>query len=496
MHALYQTKSASDTTKMDGTGKVAQNRIFVDERPEAIVQHKLVSIMAESSRVLRHRALSNAIQNSPHVVTRGHQMSRFVGEADEVEKDSVKTAEALSAQREEKGNAGGLPAQLKSGIESISGISMDQVKVHYNSSKPAQLNAHAYAHGNEIHLGANQEKFLPHEAWHLVQQAQGRVRPTFKLGTQAVNDEPSLEKEADLMGELAARSGHSITAKPAPQSNVAGGMNTDQLGCSTISTGVPNQTQLMKTSGTVACSVIQPFMAGDLFPLLGGAIGGVLGASVGIGAGIAGASIGSYGADKLRKMINDYRNRDTGYSVSILTTGGATRVLNVAARGMRNGYAEGGSADAVVKGAANSAAGLMGHVSLQLQGNGETNTYDMQSTGVKKIDNLSGSTRETHKITQQQFEILRSRISNDMGRRVKHKFFDLNLLKKHLGREDADTASCAGWIITVLTDAGVPVGTLFDRYVFPVPVLMAQSGWDLVGDKVAGTVDKSSNKEE
>jgi len=50
--------------------------------------------------------------------------------------------------------------------------------VHYNSDKPAQLQAHAYAQGTDIHLASGQEKHLPHEAWHVVQQKQGRVKPT------------------------------------------------------------------------------------------------------------------------------------------------------------------------------------------------------------------------------------------------------------------------------------------------------------------------------
>jgi hypothetical protein len=39
-----------------------------------------------------------------------------------------------------KPNTTGLPDNLKSGIESLSGMSMDSVKVHYNSDKPVQLN--------------------------------------------------------------------------------------------------------------------------------------------------------------------------------------------------------------------------------------------------------------------------------------------------------------------------------------------------------------------
>ncbi len=102
-------------------------------------------------------------------------------------------------------NTTGLPDNLKSGIENLSGRSMDDVTVHYNSSKPAQLQAHAYAQGTDIHLAPGQEKHLPHEAWHVVQQKQGRVRPTmqFKKGVN-INDNAGLEKEADVMGRKAA----------------------------------------------------------------------------------------------------------------------------------------------------------------------------------------------------------------------------------------------------------------------------------------------------
>lgn len=101
-------------------------------------------------------------------------------------------------------NNTGLPNNLKSGIENLSGHSMDDVKVHYNSSKPAQLNAHAYAQGTDIHVAAGQEKHVPHEAWHVVQQKQGRVKPTKQLKAKVnINDDIGLEKEADVMGAKA-----------------------------------------------------------------------------------------------------------------------------------------------------------------------------------------------------------------------------------------------------------------------------------------------------
>lgn len=108
-------------------------------------------------------------------------------------------------------NATGLPDKLKSGIESLSGMAMDDVRVQYNSAKPAQLQAHAYAQGNQIHIAPGQEKHLPHEAWHVVQQKQGRVKPTMQMkGAVKVNDDAGLEREADVMGAKAMGGGISL----------------------------------------------------------------------------------------------------------------------------------------------------------------------------------------------------------------------------------------------------------------------------------------------
>ncbi|MFZ6776508.1 DUF4157 domain-containing protein [Undibacterium sp. Ji83W] len=102
-----------------------------------------------------------------------------------------------------KPNQTGLPDSLKTGIETLSGISMDHVRVHYNSSKPRQLNALAYAQGSNIHLAKGQEQHLPHEAWHVVQQAEGRVKPTLHANGLAINDNQQLEQEADQRGSQA-----------------------------------------------------------------------------------------------------------------------------------------------------------------------------------------------------------------------------------------------------------------------------------------------------
>jgi hypothetical protein len=105
---------------------------------------------------------------------------------------------------QKKLNATGLPDRLKAGIQHLSGFSMDDVRVHYNSSKPATVQAHAYAQGPDIHIAPGQEKHLPHEAWHVVQQKQGRVKPTLQVKGLSINDDVHLEREADVAGAAAA----------------------------------------------------------------------------------------------------------------------------------------------------------------------------------------------------------------------------------------------------------------------------------------------------
>lgn len=121
-------------------------------------------------------------------------------------------------------NKTGLPDNLKSGIEHLSGFALDDVRVHYNSPQPARLNALAYAQGTAIYLAPGREQHLPHEAWHVVQQRQGRVRAISQVEGEPLNDSPELEREADVMGERALTAparvseSRSEVALPEPQS--------------------------------------------------------------------------------------------------------------------------------------------------------------------------------------------------------------------------------------------------------------------------------------
>lgn len=170
---------------------------FIDNHPTTVAQRQLQEIANNSQQVkqaMQFQTMMNANSSLP------------IQKKDKEEEELIQ-GKFEPALQTEKPNNTGLPNQLKSGIENLSGMSLDHVKVHYNSEKPAQLQAHAYAQGSDIHVAPGQEQHLPHEAWHVVQQAQRRVQPTMQLKENVlVNDDAGLEKEADLMGAKALNS--------------------------------------------------------------------------------------------------------------------------------------------------------------------------------------------------------------------------------------------------------------------------------------------------
>jgi hypothetical protein len=171
--------TAKGTTNLTTTAslkaKSSTSRVIEDNRPQSLQLMQLKSSLEEEEKLGQRKALST---HSSQPVQR-------------------------AANPNPNTNTTGLPDGLKSGMESLSGMSLDHVNVHYNSSKPAAVQAHAYAQGSDIHLASGQEKHLPHELGHVVQQAQGRVKPTTSVSGMAVNDNPSLESEADSLGAKA-----------------------------------------------------------------------------------------------------------------------------------------------------------------------------------------------------------------------------------------------------------------------------------------------------
>jgi hypothetical protein len=129
------------------------------------------------------------------------------------------TAEAEKASGGSAAKAAGqkLPDGVRAKMEGALGADFSNVTVH-EGPEAGELGAHAFAQGNEVHFAPGQydpespkgQKVLGHELQHVVQQRHGRVADPqgFGGGGVAVNDDPGLEAEADVMGDKAAAGGH------------------------------------------------------------------------------------------------------------------------------------------------------------------------------------------------------------------------------------------------------------------------------------------------
>lgn len=194
-----QSQKATPAKKSQETSSAGEAD-FLDSRSSTFQLKKFQEAAQDSGRGSGISSLQT--KSSNHTGT--SRVAQLQGMSD------TRTASMQSALIQKKENKTGIPDGLKAGMESVSGMSLNDVSVHRNSDKPAQLQAHAYAQGTDVHLAPGQEKHLPHELGHVVQQKQGRVAPTVQLkGQVPVNDSPSLEKEADMLGAKAKNLGAS-----------------------------------------------------------------------------------------------------------------------------------------------------------------------------------------------------------------------------------------------------------------------------------------------
>jgi hypothetical protein len=105
-----------------------------------------------------------------------------------------------------------LPEAVQAKMEQSFGADFSDVRVHEGQQATA-VGARAYTQASDIHFapGAYQpgtqqgQELLGHELTHVVQQRQGRVQASTQYKGVAINDDPSLESEADQMGARAAR---------------------------------------------------------------------------------------------------------------------------------------------------------------------------------------------------------------------------------------------------------------------------------------------------
>ncbi|MEI7025313.1 eCIS core domain-containing protein [Paenibacillus sp. y28] len=111
-----------------------------------------------------------------------------------------------------KTNTNGMSPEVQGKMEKAFNSDFSGVKIH-EGSDASEIGALAYTQGSDIHFAPGRyqpntqsgQELLGHELAHVVQQRQGRVRPTTQAKGIPINDDAALEKEADQLGSKAAR---------------------------------------------------------------------------------------------------------------------------------------------------------------------------------------------------------------------------------------------------------------------------------------------------
>lgn len=166
---------------------------LTDNRQEAAVQAKMVEILQRQG-------------DDEDELLQGKFTTQLQDDDDELLQGKFETAQRQTE------NQTGIPDTVKQRMEDSFGTDFSSVRVHPDSSKAPDVGALAYTQGTDIHFAPGQfkpdssagQQLLGHELTHVVQQAEGRVQPTTEIGGLAVNDDVSLEHEADVLGAKAA----------------------------------------------------------------------------------------------------------------------------------------------------------------------------------------------------------------------------------------------------------------------------------------------------
>lgn len=122
-----------------------------------------------------------------------------------------------------------MPAHVQTKMEGALGTSFSAVRIHEGPRSEA-LGAQAFTQGTDIHFAPGHyqpdsqsgQELLGHELTHVVQQQQGRVNASKQAKGVGLNEDASLEAEADELGAKAARGEQVAAPGPSTGSSATG----------------------------------------------------------------------------------------------------------------------------------------------------------------------------------------------------------------------------------------------------------------------------------
>lgn len=182
-----------------------------DNRPQATMQAKMIESIQRQNEdkddLLQGKLAIQRIAEDEDELLQG----KFVTQRDVEDEDDLVQGKFNPVQRQEN-NLTGMPDSVKQQMEKSFHTDFSSVRIHPESSNAPEVGALAYTQGTDIHFAPGQfkpdtssgQQLLGHELAHVVQQQEGRVQPTTEISGMAVNDDVSLEHEADRLGSKAA----------------------------------------------------------------------------------------------------------------------------------------------------------------------------------------------------------------------------------------------------------------------------------------------------
>ncbi len=200
-----------DTHSIRPESKGKMSARIPDNRPISAVQRKIirtVQMKFTEPDLIQRKGIAQRVELEDEELAQGKfALQRQIDDEEEIQ--GRFNSSSLPAQKKE--NQTGLPDHVKDGMESSFNTDFSDVRVHADSGKAAQVGALAYTQGSDIHFAPGQfspdsgagRQLLGHELAHVVQQRQGRVQATTEVNGMPVNDNASLEQEADILGRKA-----------------------------------------------------------------------------------------------------------------------------------------------------------------------------------------------------------------------------------------------------------------------------------------------------
>ena len=180
------------------------------EEEEELLQCKIQMQPEEEEEELLQPKLQ--MQPNPNSVNSILQMQE-AEEEEEIIQAKTAIQKEVSKPAVQNGAHTSLPESLQAKMEDSFGTDFGNVNIHKNDRSAAQIGALAYTKGNNVHFAPEQynpgsqkgQELIGHELTHVVQQREGKVTATLHGKGMLINDNPGLEKEADIKGKRAVK---------------------------------------------------------------------------------------------------------------------------------------------------------------------------------------------------------------------------------------------------------------------------------------------------